>query len=167
MISPKKKQMTNYENSYLGQLRQVVGHRKLIAISARGIVRDSHGRILFVRRKDNGVWVMPAGSIELEESILDCLKREVKEECGLDVITATPLAIYSDPRFSFVTAYGDPYQMVAFVFLVDEWSGELLEETDETIEAKFFDIDDLPDIPDVYRETLEDLKEFKGQVILK
>ncbi len=78
-----------------------------------------HGRILFVRRSDNGAWVMPAGSIELEESILDCVKREVFEETGLTVESAYPIAINSEPRFSFVTAYGDPYQMFSMVFVVD------------------------------------------------
>lgn len=102
--------MPDYEESYLGGLRKLIGKKKVFAIAARAIIRDKDERILFVQRNDNGKWVMPAGSIELEESILDCVKREVKEETGLDVISATPMAIYSDPRFSFVTAYGDPYQ---------------------------------------------------------
>lgn len=159
--------MPQYEESYLGQLRKAVGKRKLIAISARAIVRDQQGKILFVRRSDNGDWVMPAGSIELGESILECVKREVKEETGLNVISAIPMAIYSDPRFSFITSYGDPYQMFTVVFLVDQWSGILLSETDETVDAKFFDQENLPSIPDLYSETLSDLKEFKGQLILK
>lgn len=159
--------MPQYEESYLGQLRKDVGKRKLIAISARAIVRDQHGKVLFVRRSDNGDWVMPAGSIELGESILECVKREVKEETGLNVISAIPMAIYSDPRFSFITSYGDPYQMFTVVFLVDQWSGILISETDETIDAKFFDQENLPNIPELYRETLSDLKEFKGQLILK
>ena len=90
--------MRSYQDSYLGQLRKIVGKSKLIAIGARAIVRDQQGGILFVRRKDNDYWAMPAGSIELNESILDCLKREVKEETGLDVIAATPIAIHSELR---------------------------------------------------------------------
>ncbi|MEM8863295.1 MAG: NUDIX domain-containing protein, partial [Chloroflexota bacterium] len=106
---------------------------------------------------------------ELEESILDCVKREVWEETGLIVESVTPIAINSDPRFSFVTAYGDPYQMFSMVFLVEEWSGELLKETDETVAAKFFPLDQLPDMPDHYHETLDDLKAYQsnGRFILK
>jgi ADP-ribose pyrophosphatase YjhB (NUDIX family) len=159
--------MLSYEDSYLGQLRRTAGHRKLIAVGARAIIRDDRGRILFVRRKDKGTWGMPAGSIELDESILGCLRREVKEETGLDVVAATPMAIYSEPRFSYMTAYGDPYQMFAVVFLVDQWSGQLLPQTDETLEARFFDADELPPMPDLYRETIEDLRQYDGRLILK
>ena len=87
--------MPSYEESYLGQIRKLIGRRELIITGARAVIRDGEGRILFVRRRDNGLWGMPAGSQELGESILDCLRREVKEETGLHVISATPLAIYS------------------------------------------------------------------------
>lgn len=159
--------MPDYEQSYLGKLRKLIGKEKVFVITARAIIRDEEKRVLFVRRSDNAQWVMPAGSMELDESILECIKREVKEESGLDVISATPMAIYSEPRFSFVTAYGDPYQPLSVVFIIDEWSGTLISETDETIDACFFSLDNLPLIPEVYVETLSDLKRFDGKVILK
>jgi 8-oxo-dGTP pyrophosphatase MutT (NUDIX family) len=159
----------DYHQSYLGQLRQLIGRQKVLAIAARAIIQDSKGRILLVRRRDNGSWVMPAGSIELEESILDCLKREVREETGLTVLSANPIAIYSDPHYAFVTAYGDPYQMFCLVFVVDEWSGEVKTQTEETTDARFFALDKLPDIPNLYRETLADLQAYQknGHFILK
>ena len=110
---------------------------------------------------------MPAGSIELGESILDCLKREVKEEAGLDVLSAEPMAIYSAPRFAFTTAYGGEHQMFTVVFLVTEWSGQLLSATDETVDARFFALNDLPKIPPLYQETLADLQLYKGRLLLK
>ncbi len=158
--------MASYEESYLGQIRKFIGKRKLIITAARAVIRDREGHILFIRRRDNGLWGMPAGSQELDESILDCLKREVKEESGLDVISATPMAIYS--RRSIVTAYGDPYHLFQVQFLVDEWSGELVTETDETVDARFFGLDEIPEkIPDSYREVLEDLRKYDGYLIVK
>jgi len=105
--------------------------------------------------------------MELNESIFDCLKREVKEETGLDVIEATPIAIYSEPRFVSRTEHGATFQMFATVFRIDEWKGELVQETDETIDARFFGLDELPELPPVYRETLEDLQAYDGDLILK
>ncbi|MCI0439929.1 MAG: NUDIX domain-containing protein [Chloroflexi bacterium] len=159
--------MPRFEESYLGQLRALVGNRKLITPGVRAAIQDDEGRVLLVRRKDNAEWVMPAGSVELDESVFDCLKREVKEESGLDVVSATPIAIYSEPRFSFKNAFGAEHQMLAIVFRVDEWTGTLRTETDETVEARFFPLDNLPRINAVYRETIEDLKSFNGRLILK
>jgi ADP-ribose pyrophosphatase YjhB (NUDIX family) len=110
---------------------------------------------------------MPAGSIEFDESILDCLTREVKEETGLDVLSGTAIAIYSDPKFSFTTAYGGKHQMFTLVFLVDKWTGELLRETSETVDARFFRLEELPDVHPIYRQTIEDLNHFDGRLIVK
>jgi 8-oxo-dGTP diphosphatase len=51
---------------------------------AAAIVRDD-GRVLAIRRRDNGRWEPPGGILELNETIEDGLKREVHEETGLDV----------------------------------------------------------------------------------
>ena len=157
-----------YEDSYLGQMRKLVGNRKMFSIGARAIIQDKQERVLFVKRRDNQQWVMPAGSMELDESILETCKREVFEETGLIVEDTTLIAIYSHPRYSFITSYGDPYQMIRFVFLVNTWSGELKTETDETLNAQFFALDELPEnVPDLYHETIQDLSSFDGHVIVK
>lgn len=54
-----------------------------------------------------------------------------------------------------------------FQFRVDWWSGPLARETDETIDAGFFSQDELPEGYEQYREALEDLERFSGDVILK
>jgi 8-oxo-dGTP pyrophosphatase MutT (NUDIX family) len=159
-----------WEESYLGQLRKLVGSRPLICPGARAIIRDEQGRILLIRRSDNGAWGMPAGSLELSESILDCLKREVWEETGLEVLEATPMALYTEPRFASITAFGDHIQIFSVVFRVDRWQGALVTSTDETSQARFFAPDNLPtNLPALYRETLADLAHYEqtGQFILK
>lgn len=106
--------------------------------------------------------------MELDESIEDALRREVWEEAGLTATALTLIAVYSHPRYSAVTAYGDPYQFVSFVFRVDSWEGDIVPDTDETTGAQFFAPDALPDnMPDLYRETIEDVQRFDGTVILK
>lgn len=145
----------------------MVGNQMLIIPAARGVLFNQKGQVLLVRRSDNDEWAMPAGSIELGESIYDCLKREVWEETGLDVISAHPIAIYTDPRYNFKTMFGGEHQMFTVVFLVNEWIGKRQKETDETIDARFFDLGNLPAIPAFYIETLEDIKAFKGRLILK
>ncbi len=158
--------MPNYEDSYLGRIRKLIGREKLIVVATRAVIRDHEGRVLFVRRTDNSKWVMPSGALELEEPLFEGMQREVKEETGLDVVTAMPMAIYSYP--SSITAYGDPYYQISVQFLVDEWSGTLLTETDETTQSRFFDIDEPPEgVADCYQEVLNDLRKFDGRFILK
>ena len=53
---------------------------------------------------------MSAGSVELKETVFEALKREVEEETGLHVVSATLIAIYSGGRFTFKGAYGDDHQ---------------------------------------------------------
>ena len=156
-----------WQQSYEGQLRAAVGARQLILPGARAVIQDESGRVLFVMRRDNARWVMPAGALELNESVFDCLCREVAEETGLVVESATLIAVYSSPEFSFTTHYGNRVQMLSHVFRVDRWTGSLATETDETTDARFFATTELPEISDLYRFTLQDLEKFEGAVVLR
>lgn len=156
-----------YEESYVGRLRRHVGDQRLITPGPRAVIVDEAGDVLLVRRTDDDTWVMPAGGLELGESIRDALVREVREETGLVVESATPIALYTGPQYWFTNAYGGHHQMFAVVFRVDRWSGSLLARTDETRDARFFPRNDLPPLRPVYRETLADLESFDGTLILK
>ena len=59
--------------------------------------------------------------------------------------------------------------MFSMVFIVKEWGGNLLTQTDETVDARFFALKDLPEMPSHYHETLEDLAAYKqeGRFALK
>lgn len=156
-----------FADSYVGKLRKKIGNDKIIVAGARAIIRNQKGEVLLIRRKDTGRWGMPAGSLELGDSVTDAVKREVLEETGLRVISCRPIAIYSDPKYSVTYPNGDQVQIFAMVFIVDEWDGELVRETDETSDIGFFPLDNLPDTHEMYVETLEDLKRFDGQFIVK
>ncbi|MED4779477.1 NUDIX domain-containing protein [Brevibacillus choshinensis] len=159
----------SYQDSYVGQLRKLVGHTPLIVPSIRAIISNDAGKVLFI--KVNGRWGMPAGSIELGESIYETLKREVKEETGLEVVSATLIAIYTGKPVVENKFY-DKYQTFEFLFKVDSWVGELLRRTDETTDAEFFDIDARPVDRDGYwgehfTEVFEDYYKYNGTLILK
>ena len=57
--------------------------------SAGGLVHDSRRRILLVRHSPEkgwgDAWVTPGGLLEEGETVLDGLRREVREEVGLEV----------------------------------------------------------------------------------
>ncbi len=158
----------SWAESYLGQLRALAGERTLLFVGARAVLRDEDGRLLLIRRSDNGMWALPAGAMELGESIADCAVREVREETGLVTLQATPFAVYSGPAYTFTNMYGDTYQLYMTSFRVDEWAGELVRTTSETIDARFFSLEELPP-GRVVAETLADLASYErtGQIVLK
>jgi 8-oxo-dGTP pyrophosphatase MutT (NUDIX family) len=155
------------ENSYINQIRAIAGDRKLLYVATRALICDEFGRVLFIRRRDNGNWALPSGGLELDETVYECMVREVKEETGLVVNSATPLAIYSGPEYDYITEAGHPYQFIFITFRVDDWHGELIAETEETTDARFFSFDELPDTHTHYLDVLTDLQEFDGKLILR
>lgn len=52
-----------------------------IVEAAGGLVQNADGYWLFIYR--NGMWDLPKGKLEQEESIEQCAVREVAEECGI------------------------------------------------------------------------------------
>lgn len=71
---------------------------KLQQACAGGFIRNKFGKILFVKRSENdsflpGSWELPGGGVEYGENIEKTLRREIKEECGLDVEIGFPVAV--------------------------------------------------------------------------
>jgi 8-oxo-dGTP pyrophosphatase MutT (NUDIX family) len=161
---------TAWSESYVGQLRELAGDRPLLLTGTRVVLRDTAGRLLLIRRRDNGRWAMPAGAMEYGESVTDCAIREVREETGLEAVTVTPFGMHTGPDYIRRNAYGDVYQHFVVLFRADAWHGALVEETEETVDAGFFPADTLPQpLMGSVAETLADLARFEatGKLIVK
>jgi ADP-ribose pyrophosphatase YjhB (NUDIX family) len=64
-----------------------------------GIITDDHGRALLIQRADNRRWGPPGGVLELGGTIHDGLRREIREETGLDIEPVTLTGVYKNmPR---------------------------------------------------------------------
>jgi 8-oxo-dGTP pyrophosphatase MutT (NUDIX family) len=50
------------------------------SVSVAGIVVNDEGKILVIRRRDNGHWEPPGGILELDETFEEGVRREVHEE---------------------------------------------------------------------------------------
>ncbi len=62
------------------------------------VVTDSHGRVLFGKRTDTGKFTLVAGGVNPGEPPPDAVRRELKEETNLDVVSMTPLTVLSTGR---------------------------------------------------------------------
>jgi len=72
------------------------------SVSVAGAIVDEHGRMLAIRRRDNGHWEPPGGVLELDETIEDGLVREIREETGLTVDPERLTGVYKNMRLGIV-----------------------------------------------------------------
>lgn len=66
------------------------------SVSVAAVIVDDRGQALAVQRRDNEHWEPPGGVPELAESIEDGLRREVREETGLDITVEALAGAYKN-----------------------------------------------------------------------
>jgi 8-oxo-dGTP pyrophosphatase MutT (NUDIX family) len=110
------------------------------------IERD--GRLLVERRVDDAdVWAFVGGTLEDDESALDALAREVREETGYTIEGSALLGIFTDP--SRIVAYPDGnvcrFVSIAFRVTPAEHTDPVL--SDESREMRFVARAELAELP--------------------
>jgi len=68
----------------------------LHSVSVAGVVVREDGRVLVIRRADNGAWEAPGGVLELDERPEDGACREVLEETGIKVEAVRLTGVYKN-----------------------------------------------------------------------
>ncbi|MFI8911767.1 NUDIX hydrolase [Streptomyces sp. NPDC053513] len=68
----------------------------LHSVSVAGVVVREDGRILAIRRADNGTWEPPGGVLELDEQPEQGAAREVLEETGMRVEVERLTGVYKN-----------------------------------------------------------------------
>jgi 8-oxo-dGTP diphosphatase len=87
---------------------------------AVAVVRNEAGELLVTRRRDDahqgGLWEFPGGKREDGESITAALRRELREELAIDLLTHRPLLVVEHD-------YGDRHVRLV-VHIVDSFRGD-------------------------------------------
>jgi 8-oxo-dGTP diphosphatase len=73
------------------------------SVSAGAAVIREDGRMLAIKRADNGEWVLPGGIVELDEDPRDTVRREVLEETGITVEPGQLTGVYKNMRLGVVS----------------------------------------------------------------
>ncbi len=110
------------------------------AVSA--VVTDQEGRLLLQRRADNKLWSVPGGAVELGESVLGALRREVQEETGLEVEADRLIGIYSSPDYLVAYDDGEVRQQFSLAFACHVTGGSV-QTSSESIDVEWFHPNDL------------------------
>ncbi|MHB1001115.1 MAG: NUDIX hydrolase [Armatimonadota bacterium] len=104
------------------------------------VIRD--GSILLIQRGDEpsrGKWSIPGGRVEWGETLTDAVKREVKEETGLDVTVGDVAAVFD------MIVHDD--EGIAFHYVIIDYfaesSGGTLTPGDDAADARWVPFEDL------------------------
>jgi len=97
--------------------------------AAGGIVKNSKGELLFIFR--NGLWDLPKGKIEKNESIKEAALREVEEECGIKQLKLDKLI---DKTYHMYKINNQYIFKISYWFLMhSDFQGELSPQLEEGI----------------------------------
>ena len=144
-------------SSYIHYIRQIVGSEKIIIVFATACIRDNAGQLLWQHRSDFGWWGLPGGILELNESLPECVKREVYEETGLKVKPTRMIGIYTSPDFDVIYPNGDHVQQVTVCFDCGIIGGIMQANNSETLALDWFPQDKPPATSVWYNSMIDDL----------
>jgi 8-oxo-dGTP diphosphatase len=127
------KRLWHFSQAVLG----IVFRHPVLGISIIPLLPD--GKIVLIRRRDNGKWGLPGGMVDWGEDIPNTLKRELTEETGLEVTEVGRLVgVYSAPD-------RDPRIHSICVVVAAQVQGEMkILDPSEILEVKAFDPEALP-----------------------
>ena len=145
MIIDMKDIIAKYRENYIAEMRKDVGHAPLMVISCGIIIENSKGEILLQKRRDNGLWSLIGGSMEIGEKFIETIKREAFEEAGIKINELSLFGIYSGEDRIITYPNGDICCGTGIIFKTTAYSGEIQNNTEEALEHRFFDKTNLPD----------------------
>ena len=125
-------------SGYIMELRKIVGHRTLIQCAASVIIIDEEGRVLLGKRSDNHKWGYAGGSVEIDEKVEDCAKRELFEEMGLIAEELEFFYINSGAEVHYIYPNGDEVSNIEIIYLCRRYRGTTKMQDDELTELRFF-----------------------------
>ena len=147
--------------SYISDLRKKLGHQTIIQCAASIIIVNPEGELLLGKRTDNGYWGYSGGSLEIDEEVEDCARRELKEEMGLIADELEFFYINSGKQCHYIYPNGDEVSNIEIIYLCHKYHGDITPQKEEMSELRFFRPEDIdidmisPPIRPVIKEYLK------------
>jgi len=125
------------------------------SLTVDGIILNENKEILLIKRKNppfQGMYALPGGFVNYNESVEDAVLREVKEETNLKCKIKGLVGVYSKPG-------RDPRgHVVSVVFYLKRLAGEV-KSGDDAADFKWFSLKKkMPELAFDHKEIIEDFK---------
>ena len=104
-------------------------------------------KILLTKGRHHGIWELPGGGIEMDETIIDALKREVREETGYNISVTDQRPVYGDDKFFYILDLDKYCHTIIMVFRAQHYEENYnpsVIHKGEIEEVGWFDLDELP-----------------------
>lgn len=120
------------------------------------------GRIVLVKRRDNGCWSLPGGMVDWGETIQHSIIRELNEETGLTLEKMGRLVgVYSDPN-------RDPrFHSICLTFEIQVQGNLQVKDIHEISEVKSFSLEQVVNMP-LSHDHVQQLEDYvQGQLVIR
>ncbi len=140
-------------------LREKIGTDPLWLTGVSAVVLHE-GRVLLVKRADNGAWTPVTGIVDPGEEPATAAERETLEEAGIVARAIGLTWVHVIPPITY--ANGDQSQFLDLVFRCEYVSGEPFPVDGENTEVAWFPLDGLPEMDSNMVERIRGAAEFDG-----
>jgi 8-oxo-dGTP pyrophosphatase MutT (NUDIX family) len=145
---------------YINDLRKKVGSSyTLIMPCACAIITNDKGEVLLQQRVDNHLWGYHGGAIEVDESVEEALRRELKEELNIEIDEMHLFKIYSGKEYHHVYPNGDHVSPIDILYVVTKFHGDIKLQKEEVLDIAWYSKDNLPELSPNYKTPLKDFFE--------
>ena len=144
------------EKDYIPYMRKMIGHKRMLTVGLCCLILNEKNQLLLEKRTDNGLYCIPGGSLDFDETVIEGVKREVKEETGILLKEVSLFMIQSGNKMQLSYPNGDvtDYMDLCFIARVDSTDIDLNKEhDDESSLIAFYDLDKLPKEEELLRGT--------------
>ncbi len=129
---------------FIVQMREKIGNDPLWLPGVKAVVIHE-GKVLLVRRADNGRWTLPAGILEPGEEPAIAAVREVFEETAVHCAITHLVGVATTDEALYPN--GDRAQYLDIIMAGEYLGGNAKVNDDENLEVGWFELEDTPDVP--------------------